>query len=76
MNIFKTFKDLIDKELEVRVGEFLRRTDYLVEIGVHQLVDNVDVVAALGDWGAENVHDANNVVLPVIKFLKTGNNVN
>lgn len=73
MNIFEPFEDLIDKVLEVRIGEFLWRTDNLVEIGVHELVDNVDVVAALGDGGTENVHNANDVILSVGKFIKMGN---
>lgn len=73
MNIFEPFEDLIDKVLEVRIGEFLWRTDNLVEIGVHELVDNVDVVAALSDGGTENVHNTNDVILSVGKFIKMGN---
>jgi hypothetical protein len=65
VDIFETFEDLIDKELEVRVGEFLWGTDNLVEIGIHEFVDDVDVVATLGDGGAEDVDNADNVILPV-----------
>ena len=64
VDVFKPFEDLIDEELEMRVGEFLWGTDNLVKICVHELVDNVYVVAALGDRGAENVQNADNVIMP------------
>jgi hypothetical protein len=70
VDVFETFEDLIDKELEMRVGEFLRRADNLVEIRIHEFVNDIDVVAALGDGGAEDVNHADNVLLPVEKEFR------
>ena len=54
---------LINEKLEVGVGQLLRRANNLMQVCVHKLVDNVNIVAALSDRSAENVHNTDNVLM-------------
>jgi len=47
VDILEATQDLVDKVLEVRIGELLMRADDLVHVGLHQLLHQVDLVKVI-----------------------------
>lgn len=62
---------LINKVLIVVVCQRLRRSNNLVQVCVHEVVYNVDIVELFSffDSGPQNVLDANDVFVPVCFVL-------
>lgn len=56
-------QDLVDEVLHVVFSEFLPRVDHAVQVGLHQLRDDVDVGVAGARLGLQDVHQADDVVV-------------
>lgn len=56
-------EELVDKVLDVVFREVLAGVDYSVEIGLHELGDDVDVGVASFVFGAQQVHHVDDVLV-------------
>ena len=56
-------EDLVDEVLDVLVAELLARVDDAVQVGLHELGDDVDVGVAGARLGTQDVHQADDVVV-------------
>jgi hypothetical protein len=54
---------LIDKVLDVVIAEFLPRVDHPVQVGLHEVGDDVDVSVASACFGLEDVQQPDDIVM-------------
>ena len=66
-------QDLVDEVLDVLVAQLLPGVDHAVQVGLHQLRDDVDVLVAGARLGPQDVHEADDVV--VLEELWVGGRV-
>ena len=55
VHVFQANEDLVNEELDVVVREWLRRANYLREIRLHQLVQQINIVKLFSGRRQQNV---------------------
>ena len=63
MNVLERTQDLVEEVLAMIVCEWLRRANYLVQIGVHELRHDVHVFKLVWSNRRQDVPDANHILM-------------